>query len=198
MMAEREEFDAVIIGCYLDPGLQAAKQLLSIPVLGIAESSMHFAATACSKFAVVTSDKHYVLGIETLVMRYGMERSVILNSPVRAVTFDSDHYEKLLFSGEYEPIIENFQTIARSCVEDGAELIIVGCGTLAAILTGQGLNAIGDVPMINPLLVTIKFAEASVDLFQSGHIPSVSRQGSFRPIPKSLHEKLPELFSAHE
>ena len=194
MKAEKEGFHAVVIGCYLDPGLQAAKQLLNIPVLGIAESSMHFASMACSRFAVVTSDKHYILGIEGLLKRYGMEGSVISNSPVRAITFDSNEYEKLLFSANYERIIEDFQMIAKSCIDDGAELIIAGCGTLAAILTGQGLHAIGDVPMINPLLVTLKFAEATVDHFQNAHIPSVSRHGSFRHIPKNLYDKLPEMF----
>lgn len=195
MKAERGKFDAVIIGCYLDPGLHAAKQLLSIPVLGIAETSMHFAAMACSRFAVITSDKHYVLGIEQLVSRYTIEKGVICKSPVRAVTFNSDEYEKHLFSENYEPIIEDFLMVAAACIDDGAELIIAGCGTLAAILTRQGLNAIDDVPIINPLLVTIKLAEAAVDLHKNAHIPPVSRHGSFRRIPKHLYDQLPETFS---
>ena len=135
MNAEKEGFDAVIIGCYLDPGLQAAKQLLNIPVLGIAESSMHFSSMACSKFAIITSDKHYIQGMEELVERYNVERSVIYKSPVRAVSFTSEEYEKHLFSGNHKPIIEEFQMIAKACIDDGAELIIAGCAVLALAIT---------------------------------------------------------------
>src|SRR6056297_974379 len=32
--AERDGFDAVIIGCFGDPGLEAARELVNIPVIG--------------------------------------------------------------------------------------------------------------------------------------------------------------------
>ena len=38
--AEREGADAVIIDCMNDPGLQAAREAVSIPVVGPAQSSM--------------------------------------------------------------------------------------------------------------------------------------------------------------
>ena len=123
-----------------------------------------------------------------------MEKRVIARSPVRAVTLSPDVYEESLLTGNYEPIVENFRMIARDCIEDGSELIIAGCGALAPILTKQELFSIEHVPVINPSLVTIKTAEASVDLFQKAHIPAVSRHGPFRLIPKAFHERLSEMF----
>ena len=38
--------DAVVIACFSDPGLEQARQLVSIPVVGIEESSLHLAAPA--------------------------------------------------------------------------------------------------------------------------------------------------------
>jgi allantoin racemase len=42
--AEREGMDAVIINCMGDPGLDAAREVVSIPVIGPCEASMHLAA----------------------------------------------------------------------------------------------------------------------------------------------------------
>jgi len=52
--AEREGVDAVIINCMGDPGLDVAREVVSIPVIGPCEASMHLAAMLGHKFAVVT------------------------------------------------------------------------------------------------------------------------------------------------
>ena len=51
--AEEEGYDAAIIFCATDPGLVAAKELLTIPVVGLLESSMHLAAMLDDKFSIL-------------------------------------------------------------------------------------------------------------------------------------------------
>jgi allantoin racemase len=55
--ANEEGYDAVILACFSDPGLDAAKEISDIPVFGIEESSMHVAAMLGHRFAVTTGDK---------------------------------------------------------------------------------------------------------------------------------------------
>ena len=42
--AEAEGMDAVIIDCMADPGLDPARELASIPIIGPAQAAMHLAA----------------------------------------------------------------------------------------------------------------------------------------------------------
>ena len=42
--ANDEGYDAVILACFSDPGLDAAKEISKIPVIGIEESTLHMAA----------------------------------------------------------------------------------------------------------------------------------------------------------
>ena len=51
--AEREGFDAVIIGVLQDPGLQVARSVVDIPVIGYGEISMLTACLHGSRFAFV-------------------------------------------------------------------------------------------------------------------------------------------------
>ena len=52
--AEREGYDAVTVDCFGDPGIPEAREILHIPVIGAAESTMLYACLLGRKFAVIT------------------------------------------------------------------------------------------------------------------------------------------------
>ena len=54
-LAQGEGFDAVVIACFGDPGLDAARELTTAPVLGIAEAAFHAASFVATGFSVVTT-----------------------------------------------------------------------------------------------------------------------------------------------
>ena len=47
--------DAVVIACFGDPGLDAAREAVDAPVLGIAEAAFHAATMLATGFSVVTT-----------------------------------------------------------------------------------------------------------------------------------------------
>ena len=57
--AEREGFDAFVIGCTLDVALAEGRSLLDIPVVGISETAYRMAMTLGRMFAVVTSSTSF-------------------------------------------------------------------------------------------------------------------------------------------
>ncbi|GAA3036715.1 aspartate/glutamate racemase family protein [Microbacterium dextranolyticum] len=65
--------DAYVIACFGDPGLDAARVLVDVPVLGIAEAAMHVAAMAGRRFGIVTTLGRTLGRARDLVARYGME-----------------------------------------------------------------------------------------------------------------------------
>src|SRR4051795_6421317 len=50
---ERDGVDGYVLACFGDPGLDAARELATGPVLGIAEAAMHVAALLGRGFSVV-------------------------------------------------------------------------------------------------------------------------------------------------
>src|SRR5215471_10339646 len=52
--AQQRGFDALIIGCYSDPGIDALRELLTIPVIGPGAASLHLAAQLGTRIGVLT------------------------------------------------------------------------------------------------------------------------------------------------
>src|SRR4030042_6447438 len=55
--ANQEGYDAVILACFSDPGLEAAKEISEIPVIGMEESTLHMAALLGARFSILTPKK---------------------------------------------------------------------------------------------------------------------------------------------
>lgn len=66
------EIDGYVVACFGDPGLLAAREVATVPVVGIAEAAMHTAAFLGRRFSVVTTLARSVPGIEALVAEYGL------------------------------------------------------------------------------------------------------------------------------
>jgi len=179
--AEAQGFDGVIIGCYFDPALRAARQLLNIPVTGLAESSMYLACMMGLKFATITTDSRYIPEMVDALYKYGVYPKAIARNPVRTLTLSPSELFGC-FGGDSTPAIENFKEIALGCIEDGAEVLIAGCGLLSPLLTQGGLKEVEKAAVVDPILVSVKMAEILVDLYKAG-IPVVSHRGLYLGAP---------------
>ena len=56
LKAQNEGYDAVVIGNSLDVGLEEGREMLSIPIVGIAHANFHMAAMLGELFAIVTCE----------------------------------------------------------------------------------------------------------------------------------------------
>jgi len=175
LQAEREGFDAVAGACFSDGAIRAAGSLMNIPVVGPGETSMFLARMMGMRFAIITSDpppetEHYI-------DRLNMRSHVIGNRAVRSLTLDPSIFVECL-AGDFGPAVGNFKEIARGCLEDGADVLIAGCGLLSPMLTLSNVRDIDGAPVIDPMQVGLKFAEMMVDFKAAGMSP-VSRRGFF-------------------
>lgn len=157
LKAQAEGCDAVIVDCFGDPGLQAAREMLDIPVFGPGECSMHAAAMLGQRFAIVTVVPGVVPMLTELAHRYGVADKLtsirVIDIPVLALHGDALALQKAM--GEQA---------CKAVLEDGADLIVLGCtGFLgcAEVVTGELAKAgfIG-VPVIDPIPVTVNMALA--------------------------------------
>lgn len=167
VQAENEGYDAAVIGCWNDPGLLAARAVLNIPVIGIAEASYLFSCIVGRKAAAITVQSELVPGMNNTLKIYGFENRMIGNRPIRA--FDMTNQETgELFTAPFKSVIPKFEAVARECIDDGADTIIAACGWLGPALTKCGYKEVcvrkHAVPIIDPCAVALKLAESFVNL----------------------------------
>ncbi len=163
--AEKEGYDAVVLGCWADP-LWEAREVVSIPVVGIGEAAMLLSTMLGQKFAIITVAPGVIPTIEIDLKLYGLESRAIVN-PVRALDPPSD--TQLLVESVTNPfkeLIPRFEKVARECIADGAEVIVVGCGYYGPILSLHGYHQIEGtgVPVVDCSAAGLKMAESLADL----------------------------------
>jgi allantoin racemase len=158
LAAERSGADAIIIDCMGDPGLKAAREVVSIPVLGPSETSMHLAAMLGHTFSVVTVLDSVVPMIENLAKVYGTSSKLVsvrvINIPV------------LELEAAPEKLTQELAKASLAAVKnDGAHAIVLGCtgflGCAEAIdtaLRAEGFN----LPVIDPIPATVCIAAGIV------------------------------------
>jgi allantoin racemase len=156
--AERQGADAVVIDCMGDPGLFAARECVSIPVLGPMQTAMSVATMMGHKFSVVTVLHRILPMIERQAAVYGMASKL---ASARSVDIPVLELENDLAATKRALTAE----ARKAVVEDGADYIIFGCtGMLGcADAVREGLLADGlDVPVIDPVPTAVNVAAALV------------------------------------
>ncbi len=179
--AERDGFDGVFLGCWNDP-LWEAREVLGIPVASVSEQSMLASLCMANRFAVVTVSSKTTVAIENDLIRYGLQSRAITR-PVRTIEPPSD--AALLLGAIDDPakdFIPHFEEVAIKCIQDGAEIILVGCAYYGPLLRAAGYTEIPGtgVPVLDTTSVAIKYLEAMTDIsLQLGIVKSTCL--TFRP-----------------
>lgn len=180
MRAERDGFDGVFFGCWNDP-LWEAREILSIPVASVGEQSMLAALAIGQRFAIVTVSGKTAVAIERDLLLYGLRERAIVR-PVRSITPESDAALLLsAVSGAHDEIVSRVDAVARTCIADGADVILVGCAYYGPLLRRAGHTHVSGtrVPVVDSTTVAIKYLEAMVGV---AHATGVVKTGgaSFR------------------
>lgn len=149
LVAEREGFDALALGCFFDPGLRAARSLVDIPIAGLGESCALVACSLARKFGLVTLCEDQSADYADMMLAYGLERrfagAVALDPPIDEFSLEAD--EKTA-----RAIEERFDLACAAIIERGAEIIIPADGVLNEFLVRRRrLTARGDVPVMDSL-----------------------------------------------
>jgi allantoin racemase len=153
--ANEEGYDAVILACFSDPGLDAAKEISDIPVFGIEESSMHVAAMLGHKFAVTVGDKARSpskdLHVRVRNVESAYATALSMDMPVLEMDANPDKAKARIME------------LGRQAVEEeGVEVIILGCAGLSGY--AEDIERELGVVVLDPTSVALKVAEAMVDL----------------------------------
>lgn len=163
------DYDAVIIACFDDTGLDAARCLTDRPVIGIGEAAYHMASMIANKFSVVTTLARSVPALEHNLHRYGLiaRCARVRSSEVAVLELERPGSDaRLRISAE----------IGRAVAEDRAEAIVLGCAGMADL--ADSLAKEHGLPVLDGVTCAIGLAEAMVRLRLT-----TSRLGGYSPPP---------------
>ncbi|MBB4277425.1 aspartate/glutamate racemase family protein [Rhizobium mongolense] len=171
-LKERQEagYDAAVVACFDDTGLDAARAFANVPVLGLCESAVATAGFLAQRFTVVTTLERSRVLIDNLVRRYGMGgRAKVRASDIPVLELENEASGAI---GKLRAEIE------KALSEDGAEAIVLGCAGMTDL--ARDLQEIYGVPVVDGVAAAVKQAEALVSLGLS-----TSKRGSYAsPLPK--------------
>ena len=148
-----EMSDGVIVSAFGDPGADALRGLLSVPVAGIAECAMREAAAGGRRFAVVTTTPALapVIAARADGLGLGRQLAAIRTTEGRPDTLMADASR----------LVAALERAARLTLEeDGAETIIIGGGPLAAAARelGRRLSTV----IVEPIPAAVRWLQAQV------------------------------------
>lgn len=147
-------FDAVVVGCFGDPGLDAARETLRIPVVGPAQAAAHLAAQLGDRFAILTVLEGVVPTLRRLMRLYGLETSLAAVLAVEVPVLE--------LRERRAEVLETLVGRAEAALAQGADALVLGCMTMGFLdVAGQLQERIG-VPVVNPVLAGLHAAETLV------------------------------------
>ena len=165
LRAEKEGYDAFLIGNVFEPGLHALREALNIPVLGLCESSVHLACLMGASFSIVNVNPKFTRRIVENIAGTGLSG--------RMASIDEMQVERgkvldLAFedAAVRADVVAQFVAAARQGIGKGAEVVIPAGGIVMAILACAGVHSVDAVPVVNGLIALVKVAELAVQIRQ--------------------------------
>jgi allantoin racemase len=155
--AEKQGYDGIFISCMGDPGVNALRELVDIPVVGPCRTTMLYATDLSSKFSVITVTDGVVPIIERIAHEMGISSKL---ASVKAVNIP------VLQLGELDNLTQALLDLAIEAIEKyDSQMLILGCTGMIGVserLT-KLLNEKGhDVPVIYPVEVSLKYLESLI------------------------------------
>jgi allantoin racemase len=148
-------YDAVVGTAFLDNGLDAARELVDIPVVGPAKTTLYMAATLANSFAVITAAGDLPKHVKAYAKVLGVADRLVAVPTLKCTVAD--------FLRDEAQAVAMITALGRQLMEEqGAEALVLGCGATTG-LAPQVARELG-IPVLDPGLTAFKYAEMLVDL----------------------------------
>lgn len=155
--AEANGASAGIVGCFSDPAIDAIRETVTMPVVGPGQSSITLALQLGDRYSVLTPLES---GRKRTTPRLRAQGLLDRLASVRGIGVSVVDLANET-SGAWQRILET----SRRCIdEDGADVLVMGCMSMAFMDVDRELSKRLHVPVVNPVLAALKTAETLLSL----------------------------------
>jgi Asp/Glu/hydantoin racemase len=174
--AERDGYDAFVIGSFSEPFLRELRSTIDIPVVSVGEANF---LLACS-YGKLQAHIANVPTVARLVMDHVHEyRLSDRVSGTYSVGPEIDEYLMQQMWQSPTEIIARFKQIGRQAIEAGADVLIPVEGVLSELLYVNGIRRIDEAPVFDSFGMAWKYAELQVNLRRKMQL-AVGREWEYR------------------
>ncbi|MCU4751457.1 aspartate/glutamate racemase family protein [Halobacteria archaeon AArc-curdl1] len=149
--AHEHEVDAFLVGCFGEPGLEAARELTDKPVVGSASAAFHVAAQLADRVSCVTVLDAVVPLVRERVRACGLHDVVtdvrVVDAPIEEIGHDDSLVDDMVDAGR------------RAVEEAGAEALVPGCMSLSYMRANEEVAERVGVPVVDPVAAGLETAE---------------------------------------
>jgi allantoin racemase len=184
--AEREGFDAYIIGSFSEPFLAETRSVLEIPVVSLAEASLLMACSLAEQFALVTLSPAYAKRVRGVVRRHGLEGRL---SGIHSLSAHLDEAGVDAAFASPKALIDDFTSAAEKAVEAGADCVIPSEGLLSEVLFANSVSTVGGAVVLDCIGAALLQAEMLVAAKKRLGL-GIGRRWAYAKPPADLLEEL--------
>jgi Asp/Glu/hydantoin racemase len=156
--AEENGYDAVIQSNTFDPGVDGGRLAVSIPVIGLLRTAMHFGLNLADRIGITVPLAPHVPYTWRILRAYGLEHFVTDIKPIGV--YGSD------IRNRKEEIFDITKGLIRSLIDDTrAEIILpLGGALIPYVVDPIDLQKATGAQVLNTKAIGIRFAETCVSL----------------------------------
>ena len=179
--AERNGYDAFVIGHFQEPGLTECRGALNIPVIGLGEATMLFACSIGRKIGLVTIDPIFIPWHDEQIVRHGLSQRV---GGVAAIKADLPRFMRAFTdAAEYAQVRYDFVRQVQPLLERGCDVLIPAGGLPMLLFAQQQPFLIEGAVVLEGIATVIKAAEMALALHGLTGV-SASRRGLYSRAPE--------------
>jgi len=169
--------DGVVIACFDDTGVDAARTMLDVPVIGICQGALQATSLLSNSFSIVTTLGRSVPALKHLVNKYGYAEAC---KNVRASEIPVLELEKLSSEKQGSNAEDKIKAeIELALKEDNAEAIVLGCAGMVDLT--DRLSDYFKVPVVEGVVPSVNIISG---LVRAG-LKTSKRNGYASPVAKT-------------
>lgn len=165
--AERQGYDAFVIGSFSEPFLREIRSAVDIPVASLTESGLLVGCSLGSYVALVSNAPAVQWMTKVAVDKHKLAARVL---EVAAMDPPLDEPQLARAYADPAPVIANFTAVAERLVARGADVIIPAEGVLAELLVRHGVHQIAGAPVMDVFAVTWAYALMQIRLWSKAQL----------------------------
>lgn len=162
----RNDYDGFVIACFDDPGLDACRELIWQPVVGIGESAIVAARQRAERVGIIVVDTRVITRVAAHCVRNGLTEDRLL--------FDSLDGTVVELNSTSSGVADRFTRAADNLISRGAQALVLACAGFSD--HAERLETRTGIPVFDGNLCGVDKVRA---LMESGH----RNDGGVQPQP---------------
>jgi allantoin racemase len=148
---------AGIVGCFSDPALDAVRESVHMPVVGPGQSSVMLALQLGERFSILSP-------LDSAAKRQ-TPRLRAMGVVERLASIRGVGISVVDLARRANDAMDRIVAVAQRCVEeDGADVLVMGCMSMAFMGIDRPLADRLGLPVVSPVLAALKTAEILLDM----------------------------------